>query len=399
MKTKALFIPVCFASLLATTACEEPIEDAGLESVSLNDSTDTSGKADALQGRIVQPYLTEIVEYGADTKEGVTEVTDLSDEKMEVQAPLVTLHDFEDSLQVTVSGDEGIDVRFFLAYQPADDEGWYIVTVQGNGTFEDGDEPAEGDAQPTPVTISYFQSISILRAENSISVASDGSGGQTTTDLGFDGRDVRYAVLALPVDSGAGNSLEGEFKYTFDAQCDGTECGETPAEPDVPVDDYAQARDVTLEAVTIGGDALSYEYPSVDSGFNLAGTEFWQKWDGGHNPTYSYTEGTEAGRKCMLASAIRFEAIMADPPPSMVELRDNTNWSGRFFNWNDDFSQSTRSAQGAVLWAWRTGLIKWISQTDRDGTCYLPTLEIVERAAAACFARGGDDGEIQGCQG
>ncbi len=348
-------------------------------------------------GRQVQPYLTEVLAYGPETKTGTSSVTDISEERMVMEAPLVALPAFEDALQITVGGDEGTDMRFFLVYE--DGDAYRIVTIEGEGSFEDGDEAQEGAAQSAPVTISYFQSVSILKSERTISVASDGAGGQTTTTLDFD--PTSLAVLALPVDSGWGNALLGDFAYAFEATCDGLECGQTaPVEPDAPVDDYAQARDVNVHAVTIGGDALPYAYPSVDSGFGLGGTEFWQKWSGGHNPTYSYGEGTEAGRKCMLASAIRFEAIMSDPPESMVRLREETNWSGRFFNWNDDFSMSPgQDARGAVLWAWRTGLIKWISQTGRDGTCYLPTLDIVERAASNCLSADGGDGEIQGCQG
>ena len=91
---------------------------------------------------------------------------------------------------------------------------------------------------------------------------------------------------------------------------------------------------------------------------------------------------------------------MSDPPEAMIRLREETNWSGRFFNWNDDFSQSPGSdARSSVLWAWRTGLIKWISQTAQDGTCLLPTREIVQRAAENCLAQGQSDGEIEGCQG
>ncbi len=399
MKNTAILV----ALSLSVLACdsESPEADGGgeLGSVALSDSTDATGKADALMGRAVQPYLTELVSYGQDTKTGTSTVTDINTDRMVMEAPLVELQDFEESLQVTVSGDaDTTDMRFFLARSNGDS--WNIVTVEGEGTFEDGDEPDGGQAQSAPVVISYFQSISISRSENTISIGSDSSGGQTTSRLEFDAAGATFAVLALPVDSGWGNSLLGEFGYKFDAQCDGIECGEdAPIEPDVPVDDYAQARDVNREAVTIGGPAIEYSYPNVDSGFGLGGTEFWQKWPGGHNPTYSYAAGSEAGRKCMRASAIRFEAIMADPPESMVTLRDETNWSGRFFNWNDDFSEGSSSARGAALWAWRTGLIKWISQTDRDGTCYLPTLDTVERAAAACLARGGADGEIQGCQG
>ena len=85
----------------------------------------------------------------------------------------------------------------------------------------------------------------------------------------------------------------------------------------------------------------------------------------------------------------------------MLELKENTNWSGRFFNWNDDYSDPAANGRprGAVLWAWRTGLVKWISQTGADGTCYLPTLSMVERAAANCLRKGeSNDGEIEGCQ-
>ena len=53
---------------------------------------------------------------------------------------------------------------------------------------------------------------------------------------------------------------------------------------------------------------------------------------------------------------------------------------------------------GARLWAWRTGLIKWISKTNPDGTCELPTLDMVSRLVEDCHAASeGSDGEIQGC--
>lgn len=172
--------------------------------------------------------------------------------------------------------------------------------------------------------------------------------------------------------------------------------------PPIEEDPWAPAFDVEQHHVTFPEDMPapeSYDYPSVE-GFRLGGTEFWQQWSGGHSPTYSFSEGTDAGRRCMQASAYRFEAIMSDPPEALVRLREESNWSGAFFNWNDDYVESTWSdGSGARLWAWRTGLVKWISQTNRDGSCYLPTRELVERAAESCLAtaeRNGD-GEIQGC--
>ncbi|QDG49359.1 hypothetical protein FIV42_00990 [Persicimonas caeni] len=195
----------------------------------------------------------------------------------------------------------------------------------------------------------------------------------------------------------SGSFDDKRFEQTFEFAA-----GESEGTEVVP-DPFAAAKDVELAVITIDPElpAPDYDYPSTDAPFRLSGTEFWQKWPGGHNPTYSYSEGTEAGRKCMTAAAIRFEAIMADPPEALVELEENSEWGGRFFNWNDDYSHedSTGYPSGAVLWAWRTHLIKWISQTGDDGRCYLPTRSLVERAAANCLQKAErSDGEIQGCQ-
>lgn len=172
-----------------------------------------------------------------------------------------------------------------------------------------------------------------------------------------------------------------------------------------PADPYAEARDVTKALVTFPAGTVApedYDYPDAGgSDFNLGGTEFWQKWSGGHNPTYSFSEGTDAGRLCMQAAAIRFEEIVKDAPPELVKLNTETNWGGSFFNWNDDYSDAAAfgDASGARLWAWRTGLIKWISQTKKDGSCFLPTRDMVIRAANACIqTAAGAAGEIQGCQ-
>jgi len=167
-------------------------------------------------------------------------------------------------------------------------------------------------------------------------------------------------------------------------------------------DPFAQARDVNLHLVSFpeGTPAPSYRRASVETGFRLNGTEFWQKWPDGLNPTYSYAEGSEFGKRCMYASARRFEAIMTDPPEDLVTLYNDSNWGGSFFNWNDDYALSEWSdGRSARLWAWRTSLIKWISQTNRDGTCYLPTYEMVEAIAANCLQYAQSrDREIQGCR-
>ncbi|MGB0590688.1 MAG: hypothetical protein ACPGU1_13500 [Myxococcota bacterium] len=177
-----------------------------------------------------------------------------------------------------------------------------------------------------------------------------------------------------------------------------------PTDEDVvdEVDPWAPAKDVTLHRVVFDESlkAPSYEYPYTGTGFSLGGTEFWQKWSGGENPTYSFLNGTEYGRRCMLASAKRFEAIMAEPSEALKNLKLDSNWSGSFFNWNDDYSQSDwGDGSSARLWAWRTTLIKWISQTNKDGSCYLPTQEMVDKLVVSCQSKAdSSNGEIVGCK-
>lgn len=168
-------------------------------------------------------------------------------------------------------------------------------------------------------------------------------------------------------------------------------------------DPWADAKNVDLPVIQLDAEmeVPAYDRATETSPFGLGGTEFWQRWPGGHSPTFSYSAGTDYGRKCMYASARRFEAIMREAPQSMHTLYEESNWSGRFFNWNDDYSDEAASGRprGAVLWAWRTGLIKWISQTGADGACFLPTLNQVERAAQSCLNEAErSDGEIEGCQ-
>jgi hypothetical protein len=147
-----------------------------------------------------------------------------------------------------------------------------------------------------------------------------------------------------------------------------------------------------------------YPRPRIQD-FRMGGSEYWQKWAGGKGPLFGYGSdqqgSTEMGRRCMAAAALRFELLLIDPPEAMVELKANSNWGGSFFNWVDDFSHedSWGSASAGRLWAWRTGLIKFISQTATDGSCYLPTRTMMESLAQDCLETAErSDGEIQGCR-
>jgi hypothetical protein len=177
-----------------------------------------------------------------------------------------------------------------------------------------------------------------------------------------------------------------------------------PGDSVEPIDDmWSVARDVTVHRVVFpeGSEVpAAYQWPQAGTvGFSMGGTEFWQKWTGGENPTYSFNMGSDNGKRCMYASARRWEAIMAVVPQSLIELKEQSGWGGSFFNWNDDYSNdSWADGSGARLWAWRTSLVKWISQTNNDGSCYLPTLQMVEAMAVDCMERAENfEGEIQGC--
>lgn len=134
--------------------------------------------------------------------------------------------------------------------------------------------------------------------------------------------------------------------------------------------------------------------------WNMNGWEWWQKWAGGHNPTYEDEEASTPGMICSVASAIRFAAILENPPMRLAQLRRANTWDGRFFNWNDDFSGDGASGtmRGARTWAWQDHLIKWMSQTNPDGSCELPTAATLERTVENCILHGRDrDGSLEGC--
>ena len=135
---------------------------------------------------------------------------------------------------------------------------------------------------------------------------------------------------------------------------------------------------------------------------SLYGVDWFQKWPGGVNADHSWDNGTEYGKRCMWAAVARFEAIMKDPPEELASFRgEYSKWGGSFYNWVADYSkpEAFGDASEAKLWAWRTGLSKWISAAGKDGTCYLPTKKMVSDYLKACKEHiASNDGEMEGCR-
>jgi hypothetical protein len=136
------------------------------------------------------------------------------------------------------------------------------------------------------------------------------------------------------------------------------------------------------------------------------GFEWFQRWPGGYRDSATYDAlwdealATDKGLKCSVASALRFKKIMAAPPANIAVLLAESSWEGRFWNWNDDYSDPTSyyPPSNARLWAWAYYLIKWISVSHNDGSCDLPTLEMLEELLVDCIATArASGGSIQGC--
>ncbi|MFO0665473.1 MAG: hypothetical protein U0174_16070 [Polyangiaceae bacterium] len=168
------------------------------------------------------------------------------------------------------------------------------------------------------------------------------------------------------------------------------------------------AKDVEVSRVTFTADVLAPKAsagPGYSSprGPSLYGVDWFQKWEGGVSANHDWEKGTEIGKRCMWAATLRFEAIMKNPPAELKAFMDSyTRWGGRFYNWVDDYSKdgSYGTSGEANLWAWATGLSKWISSANKDGSCNLPTRKMVVDYAAACkahVARPSNNNEMKGC--
>ncbi len=173
---------------------------------------------------------------------------------------------------------------------------------------------------------------------------------------------------------------------------------------------YAQACDIHTVSIWIDPatprPANGQLFPGVKD-WNMNGWEWFQKWPTGFKDPDAYDAlfdenlASDMGLKCSVASALRFAAVMHNAPADLVPLLNAATWEGRFFNWNDDYSHPTHYLVNtqAGLWAWASHLIKWMSVTFDDGTCHLPTIEMLEAALKDCLATANSSGgNITGCQ-
>jgi len=196
--------------------------------------------------------------------------------------------------------------------------------------------------------------------------------------------------VATACTSGAAEMDEEETVPSESALTASTDAEDATALADIKAKAIA---DITKKSVSLKknrSSLLMVPKSSPSSGartteFSLYGVDWFQQWDGGLNADHNDAAGTDQGKLCMWAAVYRFEAIMADPPQELKDVKAVSTWGGSFYNWVDDFSQATDSRpSGAKAWAWASGLSKWISQVSKAGTCYLPTKELLIDYAADC---------------
>jgi hypothetical protein len=125
------------------------------------------------------------------------------------------------------------------------------------------------------------------------------------------------------------------------------------------------------------------------NGFNIGGFEYWPFKE--EQPLYpskikwGFSAGSDPARLCMAEANRALGKILQDPPASLVELKTKHNVSS-FFNWNNDYTGAEADGMADMrdLWLYNNSLIKWISETNKDGSCRIPTKADLDRFAKRC---------------
>ena len=85
----------------------------------------------------------------------------------------------------------------------------------------------------------------------------------------------------------------------------------------------------------------------------------------------------------------RLAVILQNPPEQLKKVKEKYRISS-FFNWNNDYYGAPEGRNGSErIWLYNGSLIKWMSGTNRDGSCKLPEKEDLVRFLDRCLT--GDD--------
>jgi hypothetical protein len=140
--------------------------------------------------------------------------------------------------------------------------------------------------------------------------------------------------------------------------------------------------------------------------FAITGFEYWQwkkgahVYDNGASVAWGYNgEGepqakppvlpTDESRACMAeANKVLNDILKNDVPPELEAFRAKTGVKA-FWQWNNDMTGTKAGVEAPPeyqsLWLYDKRLIKWMSHTNRDGTCRLPTRADLVKFAKGCI--------------
>jgi hypothetical protein len=125
---------------------------------------------------------------------------------------------------------------------------------------------------------------------------------------------------------------------------------------------------------------------------SLFGIDWYQKWGGGKSAAHVWQNGSDFGKRCAWASVARYELLLKSDPTALAALRTaQPKWDGNFTNWNDDYAGKSADGKAAIgdakealIKTTGSGNAKWVSATAKDGSCYLPTMKMLQSFIAEC---------------
>ena len=195
------------------------------------------------------------------------------------------------------------------------------------------------------------------------------------------------ACSSAPADDDADTSVGAYSQYTPPKADGGREGGD------------ADASSIADEAPGIALDSNGMPTEKSMNGFSFSGCEYWPYavsaspypdhivW--GCNPGSS-----PEAQSCMAAGMRRLAVILKDPPPELLAVKAKYGISS-FFNWNNDYYGAPEERSGSErIWLYQGRLIKWMSATNRDGTCKLPEKSDLVNFLNRCLA---GDADHPGC--
>lgn len=162
-----------------------------------------------------------------------------------------------------------------------------------------------------------------------------------------------------------------------------TAMGCATGEPDVAADDYTLYQPAEVE---------NRADDRFVNGFSLGGQEYWPYKEA--PPLYpqkirwGFSAGSPQAQKCMAKAERDLEAILENPPAELLALKQQASITS-FFSWNNDYTGAARDGMAPAgfrrIWLYKGGLIKWISETNRDGSCLIPDRNDLRSFAQDCL--------------